>query len=295
MSGTSRRRFLGGLGAAAVGGAALTTALPAAPAFAVTPADPTLMYADLTHHFWDPNTTQNAVNKPRIRPTNGGGANSGLIDNNMGPSFWQMVQFHNVIFWQWKLTGNSAEQQKMAQQWTYVQSLWNAGQLGGDGRGDGTINASDDAAWKALYLMQVHQATASPGALTALTAMIPATLARYRDPNTAQITSNGLSYSPYGILYASYDQPQFAAGQYGVSSLYEVQLAIAALYVYQQTGNTGYRDYAAHTYDWVHQYLKHPAGYYETDLDIKPTSCTHPRDSQSTSPPLSWPVPPPSR
>ncbi len=225
-------------------------------------------YQDLLNNFWDPVLH-------RIRPTRGIGGVDGLVDNNVAlspnegaaaPTFWIMCQVHNAIYEHWKLDQNPATALRIQQNWTWLKGFYGLPKLSSDGSTDNTIFASDDAAWKALYLAQVHEVTGDADALTALEAMIPATLARFADPTSGtQVTiRSGFTYSKYGILYVTNPAYGFA----GVSTPYECALAQAALYVYQKTGDTAFLQYAEAVAAFSLQFMKRPSGNYGQGTNI---------------------------
>lgn len=246
------------------------------------------LVADLDGHFWDSNRAANVVNMPRLRPTQGdGGPRNGLLlDQWKVPTFWQMAQYAKLMTGEWRIDHDDAAKRRIAQNWAYLQKVNTPAELSGDGSRDRTVNISDDAAWKANYLAQVHEVTGDPAALAYLMEMIPATLTRFADPKQPRIdygTSAGgrpFFSNPYGMLYAA-DGDAAGTASYGrISSLYEVMLAYAALYVFEQTGNDAYRRYAVNTWRWVFQNLRNEkendgdsaTGIYLCDLQLDPAT-----------------------
>ncbi len=237
-------------------------------------------YAGLERRWWDPDQPPNVVGMPRIRPVNcgngEGGDYNGLANDRLRKScLWPGAQMLNDMYWQYRLTASASVRQKIELEWRYLQALYTPAQLASDGSRDGTVCASDDAAWKALALEEIHETTGDARALDDLQRMIPAVLARFYDPSVPRVANRtgewDLSYSPYGLIYAPYSHEAVcASGQVGVSTSYEAGLALAAVYVYEKTRVPAFLRYAQATYGWMHSRLRHPAGYYETELDIKP-------------------------
>lgn len=227
------------------------------------------VFSDLQHHFWDPN-----YKIPRIRPTRGGNSAAtpldvGTIDNNAPyPRFWQMAQYANIQYWNWKITHSAAMKAQIKSQWRYIRSVFSDKAITSPGS-LGIISVSDDAAWELNYLIQVHEVTGDAHALALAQELLPSILNCFADPNTPRVHYGSLMGSPYGILYAT---AKGDPGLQGRSSSYEIMIADSALEMYQQTRNSDYLDYAIGTYNWTQKYLKDPSrGYYYCMLDLRPT------------------------
>jgi hypothetical protein len=225
---------------------------------------------DLQHHWWEGN-----YKIPRIRPTRGGNSTPtifdvGTIDNAAAaPSFWQMAQYANVQYWNWKITRSAAMKAEIGSEWKYIRSVFSDKAISSAARSFGIVNVSDDAAWELNYLVQVHEVTGDPRAMADAVALLPNILNRFADPNAPWVRYGALRGSPYGILYATAtDDPNHQ----GVSSTYEIGIADCALEMYELTHDADYLKYAVGTYNWTKKYLKHPTrGYYYCELDIRPT------------------------
>lgn len=218
---------------------------------------------DLWSHYWDPGV-RNGAGVPRIRATQGdGGPQNGLVvDAQRATTFWQMAQFHKLLFGQWRLDGSAAAGAAIRANWTAVRRTYTLAQLQADGRDDQSVSVSDDAGWKAAFLAQAHAVTHDPEALHALEEMIAATTARFLDPDQPRLThgttpaGRPLYSSPHGILYAA-ARDRHAYATYGrVSTLYEATLALAALYAYGQDRDPSYLSYATSVYGWIHGDLR---------------------------------------
>jgi hypothetical protein len=221
---------------------------------------------DLHYHWWDPN-----YGIPRIRPTRGDNSTAevGTIDDTAAfPSFWQMEEYSNVQYWNWKMTHSSVTKAEIWSQWRYIRSVFSDHALSSAGKSNLMINVSDDAAWALNYLVQVHEVTRDQRALADAVALLPSILNRFADPNAPRVHYGSLLASPYGILYATAsDDPDHQ----GRSSSYEIMLANAAIYIYQQTHDADDLNYAIGTYNWTKKYMKHPTrGYYYCELDLRP-------------------------
>jgi hypothetical protein len=217
---------------------------------------------DMASHFWDPGA--GGIEPQHIRTTEGdGGSRNGLIaPGARKPTFWQMAQYANVLYNAWRLGADPDTRDKIIANWQYVRKATSVHDLSGNGAADGSVNISDDAAWKANYFAQVHEVTGDPQALTALLNMIPATLDRFVVPGQRRriygASPSGATFASgqYGILYAAANDRKGLATYCFCSSLYETMLADASLYAFDHTKNPAYREYAAATWDWVHANLR---------------------------------------
>ena len=225
---------------------------------------------DLQRHWWDTN-----FRIPRIRPTRGGNTTDTSLDvgtiNNAArtPSFWQMAQFANVQYWNWKITHSPVMRAEIRAQWAYIRSVFPDRAIASAARSVGIVNVSDDGAWELNYLAQVHEVTGDSRALADARALLNNILTRFADPNTPRVHYGSLLASPYGILYAT---PTDGPDHQGCSTTYETYIADSAIYLYQQTHDADYLNYAIGSYDWMKKYMKHPKrGYYYCELDIRPT------------------------
>ena len=250
-----------------------------------SPADPLLAgyrrsAADLAAHYWNDDPRE-----PHIRPTQGdGGPSNGLVvDSSPVPTIWQMAQYANLLYQDWKLLGDADAAAKLRANWAYVKRV-SGPYLAGDGKADRSINISDDAAWKANYLAQVHEVTRDPAALAALLEMIPATMARFAQPG---VPHRAFGRSPggrplftgaHGMLYAAANEAE-PRRTYGlISSVIEAMMANAALYAFEQSGDIDYRDYAVATWAWIRRDLRTAkanaadaaTGLYLCDLELDP-------------------------
>jgi hypothetical protein len=225
---------------------------------------------DLQRHWWDA-----GYRIPRIRPTRGGNSTPTALDvgavNDRAafPSFWQMEEYANIQYWNWKITHSPETKAKILSQWHYVRSIFSDQAISSAAKSNLMVNVSDDAAWVMSYLVQVHEVTGDPRALADAQALLPSILDRFADPNMSRVSYGSLAGSPYGILYATAsDDPDHQS----VSTTYEIMIADSALYLYKQTHKPDYLDYAIGTFNWTRKYMKHPKrGYYYCELDIRPS------------------------
>ena len=215
------------------------------------------LFHDLLHDYWD-DGSNSAPRLPHILPTDGsGGATTGLvIGNPRAFAFWQMCQYANVLYWDWRMTHSEESRRKMAQEWAFVRTIFTDDELSAGWLGR-TINASDDAGWEANYLVQVNEVTGDRRALADAAALIPSVIAYFADPTpgTAIAYGPGVVGSKYGVLYVTPAQKQAWRSFGMISSVIETSLALAALSVYSAAGNKAFLNYAAGTWSWQHHYL----------------------------------------
>lgn len=202
----------------------------------VTSSDVDTMMANVVGAFYD-------NNNHRIFPAYGDAVNWGK-KNSAGSSgpWWMMAQMLHLFAEKARaFPADSATRARISQQASFILSQYTDIQLKSDGSTDGTINVSDDAAWKMLSFCDLHRITGEPAWLSRLQEALPKILNLYRDPNNPQNDAgNGVLWSPYGLLYAI---PTQGATQ-NIATTYEAGIALAALYVYEQTGTVGFLNYA---------------------------------------------------
>jgi hypothetical protein len=218
---------------------------------------------DFTYHFWDPE-------KHRIRPTLG----NGYIQNGAAaPTFWQMAQAANVLYWHWKITHDPATQAMLQSQWNQINSSFMPAQMQSSDPSinRGTINVSDDAGWVMRYLVQVNEVTGDPDALAYAEKLLASTQTYFADPNK----------SGCGLLYATARGDPTHQKQ---SSLYETVLAQSALYLYQKTGIDAYFTYAREVWNWIHKCAAHPYGIFFEGADLNPQNPCYKRGIQCDEP-----------
>jgi Glycosyl hydrolase family 76 len=218
---------------------------------------------DFMYHFWDPE-------KHRIRPTIG----YGYVGNNAAePTFWQMAQAANILYWHWKITHDPATQAMLQSQWKEVTSVFTPARLqsADPNINRGTINVSDDAAWVVRYLVQVNEVTGDPDALTYAEKLFASTQTYFADPHK----------SGCGLLYATASQDPSHQNE---SSLFEAELAQNALYLFQKTGIDAYFTYAQDVWNWVHTCAAHPYGIFFEGADLNPQHACYKKGIQCNEP-----------
>ena len=231
----------------------LVAPAPLEPASAASPnvmAKEAQAFHDLWYHWWNPTQPM-----PHLRPTRG----TGSIDNAAPrPTFWQMATLSNDVYWQYRLTGQASIRTMLQQQYAYIRNGWTVAELSSADQKVGTIFASDDGAWAVDYFVQMNDALGDPSALQIARSLLGSVLQRFADPNHAGA----------GILYVNANGDK---NHQGVATLFSAILAHAALTIYAKTHEVYLLDFAKSTYDWTRRYLKHPAGVYFIELDIRPT------------------------
>lgn len=242
---------------------------------------------DLAEAWWDSGSnTSDAL--PGIRSTDGtGGWNTGRpnfndrpasVANARGGSFWQAAQYLRFLSndRQMRTSGvlagdprGAAATARILDQRRLWHMIYSAEELASDGTHDGTVNASDDAAWKLQALKAIHQATGAAGDLAILRSATVAVLSRYADRFTPahRRTVDGLSFSAFGCLYALPGQDRNGQGR---STTYETGIMDVALYLARMKQGDAFRTYARTVYDGFQKTLQRPSGIYFQTLQLDP-------------------------
>ena len=239
--------------------------------------------ADLGDAWWDPGSnTSNAL--PAIRSTDGtGGWNTGRpntndrppsIDNARGGSFWQAAQYvrflaNDVLLCRTAKIAPASS--RIASQRRFWSAVYSDEERGGNGARDGTVNASDDGAWKLQALKAIHRETNMPADLATLRSATIAILDRYVDSFTPahRVRIGELTFSRFGSLYARPGQDPNGQGR---ATTYETGIMDAALYLARRGGadDKAFRTYASTVYDAFRRLLQRPSGIYYQTLQLDP-------------------------
>jgi hypothetical protein len=210
---------------------------------------------DFSYHFWD---RENTI--PRIRPTEG----NGYVNNNAKHyRYWQTAEAANILYWEYKIAYSPDVQAMFQSQWKIIESIYTRNELSSADPlvNHGIINVSDDAALALQYLVQVNEVTGDPTAFSIAEALLSSMQSFFADPNN----------SGCGILYAT---PSEDPAHQKQSNIIEALTARSALYLYQKTGITSYRDYAEGVWNWIHTCAAHPYGVFYVGADLDPShSC----------------------
>lgn len=184
------------------------------------------------------------------------GQDGGYAFNNVAPFFWGMSIVHNIWFWRWRYLNDSTALSGIVSNATYVRSAHSDAVLG-SATAENDVGASDDLALNLHYWRQVHQATGLSAALTIMQNLLASGRTVFASPDGG----------PY-LLYAVDGAP---VGHERSAACIETITASVALYLFQQTGDVQYKNYAIQVYGWVKQYLKHPYDICYNELDVRPT------------------------
>ena len=187
---------------------------------------------------------------------------------------WQSAQYVMFLHGDHRLRRDPRTAHQIAQQLALLRAVYPIEDathgLGSDGGADGTINVSDDAAWKMQMLQGMHEVTQDPAVLAAMRRGVIAINAKYLDfhDGGANRVENGmLPYSRYGMLYAVPGQDPNGQGR---STTYEVGTMLAALHVYRAGREAPFLAYPANVYAAFRAKLRHPSGIYYQALQLDP-------------------------
>ena len=135
------------------------------------------------------------------------------------PDCWCQAQFVNTLYWHHKLTGADDLWYRMEGNLNWLLTQFSQAQLQDASPQSLVVHASDDAAWLALSMLEVYDATQDQRAYDIAVGLLNSTYAYYTPSSGAQ----------NGLLYAL---PNNNSGHVNVSSLYEIGIALACLRVY---------------------------------------------------------------
>jgi hypothetical protein len=250
--------------------------------------------SDLADNWFSTGGTVATGYRAGIVPTNGSGGYDTGTTNNVrsvtGGALWQTAIYAMFLIGDHgHPLGGSDTSSRIRQhldllKTSYAQSDASRG-LGSDGSGDGTINVSDDAAWKMQMLEGYHRVTGDPSLVTDLTNAIIAINAHYADgfgEGASRVPNGRLPFSRFGMLYARPEQDPNGQGR---ATTYEVGTMLASLYVYGLTGERAFLAYPATVYQSFKATLQRPSGIYYQTLQLDPlgrhdgTSFHHPIDA----------------
>ena len=213
--------------------------------------------------------------RPGIRGTQGNGlAGNGTLQGVTSyqlSTFWQEAQFAKWMAADFYLRGRDhAVRRRLAEDLALLRATYTVNDathgLGSDGRGDGSIAVSDDAAWKVAMLQELGEITGDPALVATIRSAIIAINGRFKDGFTPhnQVVVGPLIYSQYGMAY----QDNVSCCNAGRSTTYEVGTLLASLFVYQHTGERAFLKYPEAVYASFRAKLQHSSGVYYEDLQI---------------------------
>jgi len=179
---------------------------------------------DLLDHYWIGDAvTGHVVNTHGTQLT-----------NTTRPVLWERGMMLNCIDDLWRLTGDSALQQRIQADWTYTTNLFTTSQLQTCGAGSRII-AVDDAGWTARMYLRAYDDTGNQYALQQAVALINNAFSRWLDDQLG------------GGMWRDDNKDR--------KSLYQVSDVLDALRIYQVTGDPTFYDRALQCYNWMEAYL----------------------------------------
>ena len=235
--------------------------------------------ADLAANWFTAGGNSATGHRPGIVPTNGsGGYDTGTtndVASVVNGALWQTAMYAMFLAGDCDHPAGDADaRRRMSQELALLKATYSRDDahhgLGSDGSGDGTINVSDDAAWKMQLLQMLHGLTGDASLVDDLTRGIVAINALYVDDymDGANRVANGrLPFSRFGMLYARPGQDPNGQGR---ATTYEVGTLLAALYAYDLTGDRAFLNYPATVYDSFRTTLQRPSGIYYQTLQLDP-------------------------
>ena len=143
--------------------------------------------------------------------------------------------------------GDPAFSRRLQADWRRTQALYTPDQLEACGAKSGTNWAVDDAGWSALMLVAAHRVTGDRDALDRARGLVNNAFNRWQDDQLGG-----------GMWYRD---------DHRAKSLYQVALVLAALRVWELTGDRACHDRALGCYQWMEAHLLRPDGLYWCDFE----------------------------
>ena len=143
--------------------------------------------------------------------------------------------------------GDPAFSRRMQADWRRTQALYTPDQLEACGAKSGTNWAVDDAGWSALMLLAAHRVTGDRVALDRASGLVNNAFNRWLDDQLG------------GGMWYRDDR--------SIKSLYQVAVTLAALRLWELTGDRASHDRALDCYQWMEAHLLRPDGLYWCDYD----------------------------
>ena len=194
---------------------------------------------DLLNHFWVGSPSGGQIVNTWTGYTNALPDPRGVL--------WERATFYSVLRNLYTLTGDLGLQQRLQSDWQRTKTVFRPDELVVCG-GDSGINwCVDDAGWSALLYLAAFEVTRDRDALTAAEGLVANAYRRWYDESFG----GGLWYQ---------DAHQF-------KSLYQCAVTLAALRIYEHTGDKSFLDQALRSYTWMERHLARADGLYWCDYN----------------------------
>jgi predicted alpha-1,6-mannanase (GH76 family) len=194
--------------------------------------------ADLLSHFWKGDALSGQI----VNTWNG---YTGSMPDARGV-LWERAILVFALDALDRASSNSRLRQRVAADWNRTKVVFSPTQL--EACGEGTANpACDDAGWSALMYVVAHRVTGDSDALARAQGLVLNAFNRWSDDQLGG-----------GMWYR--DARDF-------KSLYQTAIILAALRIYDRTGDTSIRDRALQCADWIEDRLLRGDGLYWCDYN----------------------------
>ena len=206
---------------------------------------------DLLRHFWTGDEkTGHIVNTWR-------GYTNALPDAR--GALWERATLYVTLDNASRTLGAPAYDRRLQADWQRTKALYTPAQLEACGARSGTSWAADDAGWAALMFLAAHRATGDHDALDRARGLVHHAFDRWFDGELG----GGLWYSD----------------EHKTKALYQVALVLAALRVWELTGDSVLHDRALGCYAWMEGKLLRADGLYWCEADRSgPVGANRPND-----------------
>jgi predicted alpha-1,6-mannanase (GH76 family) len=192
--------------------------------------------ADLIRHYWVGNEDSG-----HILPTRDGYATTEPPNGYL----WESAQMLCVLENLYQTSHSPSLLRRLRSQWAFLRERFGVQRMASVG--EGSANGwSDDAGWSALMLLSFHRSLGDDDALKAAGELVRNAVARWEDT-----TTGGLWYRDNHREKASY----------------QASVILAAVRLYELTGDRFYWDRAVALADWVETALLRPDGLYYVEAD----------------------------
>ena len=207
---------------------------------------------DLLNHFWvgSPDAGH-IVGTSHGLPTTSPKHERGIL--------WEKAMLYLTLENLWQAAGDATLQQRLQADWSYTKKMFSVQELEACGQASGINWAADDAGWSALMYLAAHHATGDVDALARARGLVRASFNHWLDDQLG----GGMWYSD----------------KRDRKSLYQTALVMAALKIYELTGDAYYHEQALKCYTWLETHLLRDDGLYWCDFGVAgPFGQNRPKD-----------------
>ena len=206
---------------------------------------------DLLRHFWTGDETAGHIVNTWHGYTN-------ALPDPRG-ALWERATLFLALDNASRTLGDTALSLRLQADWRRTKALYTPAQLEACGAKSGTNWAADDAGWSALMLLAAFRVTGDRDALDRARGLVNNAFGRWRDDQLGG-----------GLWYRD---------DHRSKSLYQVAIVLAALRLWELTGDRAFQDRALGCYAWIEAHLLRDDGLYWCEYDLSgPVGKDRPND-----------------